>query len=107
MKKNQKIWDALNSAKRGFWEPSIVLVMPEPCKNCLLGPDRLVPDEHRDDILEQLNINGCIFECHISTIAGQPRCCHKFFEQNLSLVVRLAKMNGWWEYRGIHERSSI
>jgi len=83
------------------WEPQILKVMPEECANCLLGQNPLVEPGVIDHILEGRNDDHRAFTCHLSTIALKPRCCFLFFEQNRSLVVRLAKINGWFEYKGI------
>lgn len=83
------------------WDPTVVLVMPEPCKNCLMGANRLVSEKVATIMLERIAEAGNTFQCHLSTIAGDPRCCNLFFKANSSLTVRLAKMNGWWERKWI------
>lgn len=104
----QRKWDLLEQVTEageneveGSWDPTVVLVMPEPCKNCLMGANRLVSEEVATKLVDSIIEKGNTFECHLSTIAGDPRCCNLFFRANLTLVVRLAKMNGWWERKWI------
>jgi hypothetical protein len=68
-----------------------MLVMPKPCNECLLSKRKVVSDTRRDALLESCNETGEAFLCHKGTIAGVRRVCHRFFDQNRSLVVRLAK----------------
>jgi len=99
--KVDQMFQALNDAEereeREPWDPKIVKVMPEACANCLLGPDPLVGTEVIEDILAQIAGVGT-FTCHLSTIAGRPRCCFTFFQEGRSLVARLAKHGGWFAY---------
>ncbi len=85
------------------WEPTLLKVMPEECANCLLGPNPLVDEESIQQHLDQCA--EMVFQCHLSTIAGKPRCCYQFFEQQISLVARLAKQYGWYVYEGIGTRN--
>lgn len=92
----QALSDAEERKEREPWDPGIVLVMPEACANCLLGPDPLVGSEVIKDILAQCG-DGT-FNCHLSTIAGRPRCCFTFFKEGRSLAAVLAKSGGWFAY---------
>ena len=83
-----------------------MLVMPKVCNQCLLSANKIVDDDRRDDILESCNKSGQAFECHKSTLVGQRRVCRSFFNQNLSLVVMLAKMHGWYEEKGLDDLSA-
>lgn len=80
---------------------SVMLVMPKVCDQCLLGTNKIVSDSRRDELLETCNANSRAFTCHKATIAGETRVCRAFFDQNCSLVVRLAKMFKRWEAREI------
>ncbi len=78
-----------------------MLVMPKVCDQCLLSTNKIVSDSRRDDLLETCNTDGRAFACHKATIAGETRVCRAFFDQNRSLVVRLAKILKRWEAREI------
>ena len=95
-----RIFQALDDSEeredREPWLKKIVLVMPEPCTNCLLGPDPLVGAEEIKSILAQCTER--VFFCHLSTIAGRPRCCHTFFEEGHSLAAMIARWKGWFAY---------
>lgn len=82
-------------------DPSIMLVMPKRCKNCLFSTSKIVSDTRRDELLDHCNETGVAFLCHEGTIAGNERVCRGFFDGNHSLVVRLAKMWNLYEFREI------
>lgn len=67
-------------------------VMAKTCDQCLLSTAKVVGDVRRDEILEMCNRTHQAFECHKSTIAGGHAVCRAFYDQSLSLSVRLAKM---------------
>ena len=50
------------------WNRQTLLVMPEACANCLLGPDPLVDPATIKSILAQCTER--VFTCHLTTIAG-------------------------------------
>ena len=78
------------------WNRQTLLVMPEACANCLLGPDPLVDPATIKSILAQCTER--VFTCHLSTIAGRPRCCYTFFDEGRSLAAVLARWQGWFAY---------
>ena len=68
------------------------------CNECLFSKAKIVGADRVQDILDLANDSGRAFECHKSTLAGTRAICRAFFDGNHSLVVRLAKMYGWYEY---------
>ncbi len=77
---------------------SVMIVMNKRCKECLLSNAKIVSDKRRDAILEHCNQTGEAFQCHEASIAGVPGICRSFFDDSMSLVVRLAKMLERYEF---------
>ena len=69
-----------------------LLVAERRCDRCLLGRNPLVSPERVEELLEDCNRSGRAFECHRFTMVGQRGTCRAFFDGNMSLVVRLARM---------------
>jgi len=78
-----------------------MLIMPKVCDECLLSTRKIVSDSRRDELLDSCKESGRAFQCHKATIAGETRVCRAFFDQNHSLVVRLAKLFGRWEEKAL------
>jgi len=78
--------------------PGIMMVRAKQCDQCLFSSAKIVSDARRDEILDYCNVTGEAFECHKATIAGEKITCRGFFDGNHSLVVRLAKMFGWYRF---------
>jgi hypothetical protein len=73
-------------------DPDIMLVADKVCDRCLLGSKALVSDEARAEILDECAKTGRAFICHKGSFAGKSIVCRSFYERDMSLVVRLAKM---------------
>jgi hypothetical protein len=56
-------------------------VMKDRCDQCLYGPDKIVSDRRRKQILNDLRKRDDWFVCHKATIAGQSVCCRGDFDQ--------------------------
>ena len=56
-------------------------VMKERCDQCLYGPDKIVSDKRRAQILRSLKQRDNHFICHKATIAGQDVCCRGDWDQ--------------------------
>jgi hypothetical protein len=50
-------------------------VMAERCDQCLYGPNKIVSDESRKQILRDTVQSDRHFICHKATIAGTEACC--------------------------------
>lgn len=50
-------------------------VMAERCDQCLYGPNKIVSNARRKEILTDIERADCHFICHKATIAGQDICC--------------------------------
>ena len=79
-------------------------VMAKVCNECLFSKARVVDEERKEEILEACNESGRAFECHKASILGQKVICRAFFDGNHSLVVRLAKHFGWFEFVTLREK---
>ncbi len=79
-------------------------VMAKVCNQCLFSTARVVDADRKDEILETCNETGVAFECHKASILGQKAICRAFFNGNHSLVVRLAKHFGWFEFVTLREK---
>lgn len=73
-------------------DPSVMPVMPKRCDECLFSSAKIVSDERRDEVLESCRTSGRAFECHKASIVGEYRVCRGFFDADVSLAVRLAKL---------------
>lgn len=67
-------------------------VYKEPCKNCLLSPDRIVSPERAKDIIQSCAKSESHFICHKASINGKEICCKNFFDKfgHVSKSIRMA-----------------
>lgn len=56
-------------------------VMTERCDQCLYGPNKIVSNERRADIILHLNKLDSYFICHKASIVGQEIACRGDWEQ--------------------------
>lgn len=56
-------------------------VMATRCAECLYGPDKIVSNARRADILRGLNRKDCHFICHKASSVGVDACCAGDWEQ--------------------------
>lgn len=57
-------------------------VMAERCDGCLFGPNKIVSNERRADILRKIRAEDSYFTCHKATIAGVRAACRGDWDQN-------------------------
>src|SRR5258708_5031953 len=50
-------------------------VMNRQCDQCLYGPNKVVSDMRRRQILSEIKRKDCNFVCHKSSILGEEVCC--------------------------------
>lgn len=50
-------------------------VMKERCNQCLYGPNKIVSDERRKQILKDIHDKDDYFICHKATLKGTKACC--------------------------------
>ena len=62
-------------------EPRGYEVMARRCRECLYGPDKIVPNSRRAEILRKLHREDRHFICHKASIAGREVRCHGDYEQ--------------------------
>lgn len=53
----------------------IFKVMAERCDQCLYGPNKIVSDTRRRQILRKVSSEDGFFICHKATTAGTEACC--------------------------------
>jgi len=56
-------------------------VMAERCNECLFGPNKIVSNARRAEILRQLTAEDGFFICHKATIAGCKVACRGDWDQ--------------------------
>lgn len=56
-------------------EPRGYLVMAQRCSECLYGPDKIVSNERRAEILRDVRASDDYFVCHKATLAGRSVQC--------------------------------
>ena len=68
-------------------------VYAEPCKNCLLSPDRIVSSKRAKQIISECAKDQTHFICHKASIDGKDICCKTFFDKlgHLSKNIAMAK----------------
>jgi hypothetical protein len=70
-------------------------VMHKCCQQCLFGPEKLVSDERKADILAQCERQEkTFFVCHEGSSQGKLICCRAFFERykDQLLLLRLVQL---------------
>jgi hypothetical protein len=56
-------------------------VLSERCDQCLYGPNRIVREARRKQLLRDLHRSDGYFICHKATLAGLKVACHGDWEQ--------------------------
>lgn len=56
-------------------------VMEERCDQCLYGPDKIVSNKRRSEIIREITRKDNHFVCHKATIAGQDVACRGDWDQ--------------------------
>lgn len=57
-------------------------VLAERCDQCLFGPNKIVSNERRADILQTIRRQDSYFVCHKASIAGVVAACRGDYDQN-------------------------
>lgn len=71
------------------------LVMTERCDQCLYGPNKIVSDARRRQILREVDAADDYFICHKATIAATKACCAGDYEsRGGGRTGRLARLLG-------------
>lgn len=71
-------------------------VMSRRCDQCLFGPNKIVSDEARDDVLRENHEQGTFFTCHKASIANiEGGCCRGFYDATEEGVVIMVKRLGY------------
>lgn len=71
-----------------------LLLASRQCRECLLGPNRIVSGERAAEIIENCRSNGTHFQCHKGTIAGINLHCRAYHDRYQSLAARFAEKFG-------------
>lgn len=61
---------------------SLFKVMAERCNQCLFGPDKIVSNARRSEILRKIRREDSYFVCHKASIAGVEIACRGDWDQN-------------------------
>lgn len=57
-------------------------VFDKPCDECLFGPNKVVSDKRKANIIEDCRARDSHFVCHKATINGdEDICCRSWFER--------------------------
>ena len=70
------------------------------CNQCLFGPDKIVSDRRKTNLLKEITREQSYFVCHKSTIKGEDTCCRGFYETmgHHSQIIRIAERIGAIEF---------
>lgn len=55
-------------------------VMDRQCDQCLYGPNKIVREGRRREILRDVHARDGYFECHKGTMLGEKVCCRGDFD---------------------------
>lgn len=67
-------------------------VMEERCDQCLFGPNKIVSDKRRTQILKECAENDLHFICHKATMLGRDVGCRGHYD---STPGKLARFSDW------------
>lgn len=56
-------------------------VMAERCNECLYGPNKIVSNARRSDIIREITAKDSHFICHKATLAGRKVACRGDWDQ--------------------------
>ena len=62
--------------------PKGFLVCAERCHQCLFGPNKIVSEARKRELLKELERKDAYFECHIHTIAKRHVCCKGDYDRD-------------------------
>lgn len=69
--------------------------MSKRCDQCLFSDKKIVSDEAKQQILQDIRIKGNFFVCHKASIGGiGGGCCKAFFDQSEDGIVVAVKRMG-------------
>jgi hypothetical protein len=77
------------SAQERHLRQTTFRVMGECCANCLFGPRKIVEDERKEELLQDIVRRGVFFVCHEGSERGQKICCRAFYERYKGEVASL------------------
>jgi hypothetical protein len=69
-------------------------VLAHRCDQCLFGPNKIVTEERKAEVLATVQAEEGHFTCHKATLAGKDVCCRGFYDAMTTIRVRLAGMLG-------------
>lgn len=56
-------------------------VLKERCDQCLYGPNKIVSNERRAEIIREITRKDAHFICHKATMVGKEACCRGDWDQ--------------------------
>lgn len=66
-------------------------VMSEQCDQCLYGPDKIVSDARRKQLLREMTQEDTHFICHKASLKDRNICCRADYDRRPSQMVRIAE----------------
>lgn len=78
----------------------MIKVRSERCDQCLFGPNKIIDDEAKADVIEKCIKAEVWFVCHKSTQVGEMICCKGYWDiyKNDVVSLRVAQMYGQYEF---------
>ncbi len=72
-----------------------IAVMNKMCDQCLFGPNKIVSEARKREVLAHCRSRDAHFVCHKFTLAGEEGVCHEFFQQETTNLLRvMERFNG-------------
>lgn len=80
---------------RKMIDPGHLLVAEKRCPECLYSPNKIVSDERKDQVIAECLTSESYFVCHKGSLTGNDQlCCRGFFDQEDTMLLRLAHALG-------------
>lgn len=73
-------------------------VKKERCDECLYSKDKIVSQERRKELLQDMGASDSHFICHKSSIDGKDVCCKGFYDTSTTNLIRVAQRLGAVEF---------
>jgi len=73
------------------------------CGQCLFSKNKIVSEERKDQLLDDIERKDSHFTCHKATIKNEDIVCRGFYEQKTSNMIRIAQRLGMVEFVDVEE----
>lgn len=68
----------------------MISVKKKCCNQCLYGKNKIVSDDRKAQLLEEIKQDDSFFICHKASIEGQKDMCRGFYDDNDTQLIQVA-----------------